>query len=269
MRRLLAAVLTLSAAMASAAPSPAAEPIKVLIITGDNITVHDWKQTTPAFKEILTEGGRFQVDVTTTPAKDLTDDNLAKYDVLVLNYFPTAEGKADTVWSDANKKAFLKAVHDEGKGLVAYHFASAAFSRPNWAEYEKAVGGGWRTQGFHGPAHEFSVKKTPVKHPISEGLPAEFAHASDELYSASMRTPGSLVLATAYADPDKPKGTGADEPVIWVAQYGKGRVFENVLGHDTKALSVKPLREWIRRGTEWAATGKVGAKTLGDGAGSR
>lgn len=239
------------------ASAAGAEPIKVLIITGDNVGAHQWKQTTEALKEILGESPRFKVDVTTTPGKDLTDANLARYDVLVLNYKETAQGSEDSKWSDANKKAFLKAVHDEGKGLVVYHFSSAAFSSPNWVEFERAVAGGWRTQGYHGPAHEFTVKKTTVKHPISEGLPAEFDHVTDELYSASMRTRGSVVLATAFCDPNKPQGTGMDEAVIWINQYGKGRVYENVLGHDVKALSDKPVRAWIRRGTEWAATGKV------------
>ena len=58
------------------------------------------------------------------------------------------------------------------RGWSCYHFGSGAFASPNWDEFEKAVAGGWRTQGFHGPAHEFTVKKTEVKHPISDGLPA-------------------------------------------------------------------------------------------------
>ena len=107
--------------------------------------------------------------MTTTPSKDLTDDNLAKYDVLLLNYKDTARGEPETRWSDANKEAFLKAVRD-GKGLVVFHHASSAFVKPNWDEFEKAVAGGWRSQGFHGPAHVFTVKKTDVKHPISDGL---------------------------------------------------------------------------------------------------
>ena len=197
--------------------------------------------------------------MTTTPAKDLTDENLARYDVFLLNYFETPKGEPDTKWSDANKAAFLKAIRDDGKGLVAYHFASAAFTKPNWPDFEKAVAGGWRTQGYHGPMHEFTVKKTAVKHPISDGLPTQFNHVSDELYSASMRTRGSVVLATAYCDPAKPMGTGMDEAVVWVNQFGKGRVVENVLGHDAKALSDKPVQEWFKRCVEWAATGKVGS----------
>jgi len=250
-------------AAAAAAPAPAptpkpeekkdAAPVKALIITGDEY--HDWKATTEALTKILGEGGKIAVDVTTNPSKDLTDANLARYDVLFLNYKDTAKGTPETHWSDANKEALLKAVR-EGKGLVSYHFASSAFTKPNWDEYEKVVGG-WRTQGFHGPKHNFTVKKTDAKHPISEGQPAKFDHAIDELYQNSVMVPGAVVLATAYSDPAKPKGTGKDEAVIWVSEYGKGRVYSNVLGHDVEALSDPNLHPWLRRGVIWAATGKV------------
>ena len=231
-----------------------AEPVKLLIITGDH--GHDWPATTESLKTFLAEGGKIAVDVTTTPSKDLTDENLAKYDVLLLNYKDTPNGPPETKWSDANKEAFLKAVR-EGKGLVVYHFASSAFTNPNWEEYEKATAGGWRTQGFHGPRHVFKVKTTDVKHPITEGLPAEFEHVIDELYQNSLLTPGSEVLATAWSDPALPRGTDKDEPVVWVNTYGKGRVYNNALGHDVEALTDPHLQEWLRRGALWAATGKA------------
>ena len=257
MRRLLSVCAALAAVLVFAPAGRAADaPVKVLIITGDNVGAHDWKGTTQVLQDILAAPkGRFDVTVTTTPARDLTDENLAKFDVLVLNY-KDQEKKPETVWSDANKQAFLKAVR-EGKGLYAHHFASAAFANPNWKEFEQAVAGGWRTQGFHGPAHEFTVKKTDVKHPISDGAPAKFDHTIDELYSGCMRTKGSVVLATAYCDASKQAGTGIEEPVIWATQFGKGRVVENVLGHDVKAMADKNYQEWVRRSIEWAGTGKV------------
>jgi type 1 glutamine amidotransferase len=256
MRRYLFLSATLAVALVAGTASLAAEPIKALIITGDNVAAHDWKGTTQMLQDILGASGRIKVDVTSTPANDLTDDNLAKYDVLIINYKETKDGGADTKWSDANKEAFLKAVRG-GKGLVVHHYASAAFANPNWPEFEKAIAGGWRTQGYHGPKHEFKVKKTLVQHPVTTGLPAEFDHVIDELYSASMRTRNSLVLATAYADPSKPQGTGMDEAVVWVNNYGKGRVFENALGHDTTAMSDPNYQRLMRRGVEWAATGEV------------
>jgi type 1 glutamine amidotransferase len=244
-----------AAGPAVAAGQPSAAPVKLLIITGDH--GHAWKDTTKTLSEFLGTGGRINVDVTTTPSKDLTDENLSKYDVLLLNYKDTPRGAPETRWSEANKQAFLKAVR-EGKGLVVFHHASSAFTKPNWDEFEKAIAGGWRSQGFHGPPHVFTVKKTDAKHPISEGLPApEFVHAIDELYQNSVMVPGSIVLATAYSDASKPRGTGKDEPVIWVNSFGKGRVYENVLGHNTEAMADPKFQDWMRRGVIWAATGKV------------
>ncbi len=259
MRRMLLAFATLAMTLTVGLTAPAADegkPIKLLIITGDH--GHDWKGTTEAFQEFLpkTSHGKIKVDVTTTPAKDMTAENLAKYDVLMLNYKET-KPTDETRWTDANKDALLGAVKG-GKGLVVYHFASSAFAKPtNWEEYERLIAGGWRTQGFHGPKHEFTVKKTDESHPVSEGLPSSFDHAIDELYANSKMIPGNVVLATAYCDPAKPKGTGKDEPVIWVNTYGKGRVYNNALGHDTTAVANPAFQAWMTRGIEWAATGKV------------
>jgi type 1 glutamine amidotransferase len=222
------------------------QPVKCLIITGDH--GHDWKSTTESLKQFLTKDDKVKVDVTTTPTKDLTPENLAKYDVLLLNYRETKPSE-ETKWSEDNKKALVDAVKG-GKGLVVYHFASSAF--PDWKEYETLIGGGWRTQGHHGPKHKFKVKKTHHKHVVSDGLDEEFEHNIDELYANSKMVDGNVVLATAYSDPGKEKGTGKDEPVIWVNTYGKGRVYHNSLGHDAEALSDPALQEWLRRGVIWA-----------------
>ena len=254
-RSLLAILAALLVTMTAFAADP--KPIKVLIITGDEY--HKWKETAPFLKKVLSGVG-MQVDVTEAPSKDLTTDNLAKYDVLLLNYRNTPQGaKANpaSVWTDENKKAFLDAVKG-GKGLYVYHWASSAFTGASKfeKEYEKAIAGGWRKQGNHGKMHEFVV--TPrKKHPITEGL-KEFGHGRDELYQNSLMLPGSEVLVTVYSDKKKdPKNTGKQEPVVWVATYGKGRVVNNVLGHDVTAMKGKGFQTLLIRGVEWAATGKV------------
>jgi len=58
----------------------------VLIITGDNVSAHKWQETSQAVEDILEKDSRIKVDITATPSKDMTDENLAKYDVLLLNY---------------------------------------------------------------------------------------------------------------------------------------------------------------------------------------
>src|SRR5215472_16715939 len=115
---MLRRVFLASAVILLAAASVRSEDkqVKVLIITGDH--GHEWKETTPFIKEFLTKAG-MKVDVTETPSTDLTDDNLAKYDVLLLNYKDAGKGKPESRWSDANKQAFANAVKG-GKGLVVY-----------------------------------------------------------------------------------------------------------------------------------------------------
>ena len=256
MRALLLPALT-TLLLAAVAPVAGAGEVKVLIITGDEF--HKWKETAPFLKEVLTKAG-LKVDVTETPSRDLTPDNLARYDVLLLNYRNTPQGAKEnpaSVWSDDNKKAFLDAVK-AGKGLYVYHFASSAFTGSSAfdKEYEKAIAGGWRKQGNHGKMHEFTVT-VRKEHPITAGL-KEFKHGRDELYQNSLMLPGSEVLATAYSDPTKdPKNTGKHEPVLWVAKYGKGRVVENVLGHDVEAMKGEAFQTLLIRGVEWAATGEV------------
>jgi type 1 glutamine amidotransferase len=247
-----------AAVLVLALPLRAAENkgIRVLIITGDH--GHAWKETTPFIKDVLTRAG-MAVDVTETPAKDLTPDNLKRYDVLLLNYKDTKNGGPDTRWSADNKEAFTNAVR-AGKGLVVYHHASSAFTGGTEfdKEFEKAIAGGWRKQGNHGKRHEFSVTMRKHDHPITKGMPAEFAHSNDELYQNSVMFPESVVLATAFSDKKKdPKNTDKDEPVVWVASYGKGRVCENVLGHDMAAMKSLGFQTLLIRGVEWAATGEV------------
>jgi type 1 glutamine amidotransferase len=232
------------------------EQIKILIITGDH--GHQWKETTPFIKELLTKSG-MKVDVTETPAKDLTSANLAKYDVLLLNYKDTPKGGPDTRWSAENQKAFADAVQ-EGKGLVVYHHASSAFTGGSDfdKEFEKIIAGGWRKQGNHGKRHIFTVTIRKADHPITKGMPRSFLHANDELYQNSVMFPESVVLATAYSDKSiDPKNSGKDEPVVWVSTYGKGRVCENVLGHDVAAMKSAGFQTLLIRSVEWAATGEV------------
>jgi type 1 glutamine amidotransferase len=241
-------------ALVTLAPGQDPQPIKLLIITGDH--GHDWRATTAYFKEFLPKE-RISVDVTETPGKDLTPDNLRKYDVLLLNYRDTPKGakeSPDTVWSPENKQAFLSAVRG-GKGLVVYHHTSSAFLE--WLEFERCIAGGWRGQGYHGPKHQFTVKITDQVHPITKGLPKSFVHEVDELYANSVMFPENVVLATAYSDPAKPDGTGLAEPMIWVKRYGRGRVFVNALGHDVAAMKGIGFQTLTIRGIEWAANGSV------------
>jgi uncharacterized protein len=258
-------LLTASLAMAP-------EPIKVLIVDGQNN--HKWAVTTPLLKKWLTDSGRFTVDVATTEPKSTTGfaPKFADYGVVVSNY----NGQA---WPEGTRKAFADYLTNGG-GFVCVHAADNAFR--DWPEYNLAIGvGGWggRTEkdgpyvrvkdgkqmndetagrgGSHGAQHEFVVKTIVPEHPIVKGLPTEWKHCQDELYDR-LRGPAKNLTVLAYAHADKSKGgSGENEPMLMVIDFGKGRVFHTTLGHDEKGVNCVGFGVTFTRGAEWAATGKV------------
>ena len=89
-------------------------------------------------------------------------------------------------------------------------------------------------------------------------------HVPDELY-ATLRGPGEhmMVLATAFSATSN-RGTGRDEPILMVLNFGNGRIFHTTLGHDLAALNCVGFIATYQRGVEWAATGKVKQKVPAD-----
>jgi len=264
----------------------AKEPIKVLIVTGQNN--HNWQVSSVILKRYLNESGLFIADIVTSPKKgeDMLGfrPDFSAYKTIVLDY---TDFNGDA-WSDATNAAFLDFVK-KGGGVVVYHAAASAF--PKWKEYNEIIGlGAWGGRnetdgpyayfkdgkevrdyspgqaGSHGKQHEFVVTVRDKKHPITKGLPYSWTHAKDELYD-SMRGPAlnMTILATAFSDKST-GGSGRDEPVLMAIRWGKGRIFHTVLGHVWDGDTEYPALECVGfivtflRGTEWTATGKVTQK---------
>jgi type 1 glutamine amidotransferase len=118
--------------------------------------------------------------------------------------------------------------------------------------------------GSHGPMQPFQVVVRKGDHPITKGLPEKFMHVPDELYGW-LRGPAKnlTVLATAFAPKDK-GGSDEHEPILFTVSYGKGRVFQNAMGHTAKELKSVAFVVTFQRGVEWAASGKVTQKVPDD-----
>ncbi len=259
------------------AASTVAQPIKTLLIDGQNN--HDWKSTTPVLRKILVDSGLFTVDVASSPGQGGGmigfRPEFNKYRVIVSNY----NGEP---WSQATQQAFVNYVR-AGGGFVCVHAANNSF--PEWAEYNEMIGvGGWGGRneksgpmlrlrdgkfvpdtrpgegGHHGAQHAFLMETRAPSHPIMRGLPEKWMHEKDELYD-SLRGPAKnlTVLASAYSDP-RTGGTGEHEPLLMALSCGQGRVFHTALGHGMEALKCAGFAVTLQRGTEWAATGKVEQK---------
>ena len=233
----------------------AKEPIKVLIVTGQNN--HNWEASNVILQKYLNESGMFVADVAVSPKKseDMSkfQPNFSAYKVVVLDY------NGDS-WPEVTNNAFLQFVKNGG-GVVVYHAADNAFR--NWKEFNEIIGlGGWEGRneqdgpyvyfkddkeirdnspgpgGSHGRQHEYVIKLRNKKHPITKGLPDSWTHAKDELYDR-MRGPAQnmTILATAYSDKST-GGTDRDEPALMVLKWGKGRIFHTILGHRSEERRV-------------------------------
>lgn len=278
MIRTLFAVIFAASLISEAAR--AAAPIAVLLIDGQSGgPYHAWQQTTPVLKKELEETGLFQVTVATAPE---TGGDFSNFHPQFKNYRVIVSNLDSPDWPQDLRTEFEQFV-SSGGGLVIVHAADNSF--PNWPAYNQMIGiGGWRNRtekagpmwyfqdgklvsdpapgnaGAHGARLPFAVSAREPQHPILRGLPTVWMHAADELYG-TLRGPGEhmTVLATAHSEPSN-HGTGHDEPILMVLQYGKGRIFHTVLGHDIAALSCVGFATTYQRGTEWAATGKVTQK---------
>jgi len=220
------------------------EQLSVLIITGSNN--HEWQSTTKVLRQACEQSGRFVVDVTLTP-ETLTVDSISKYDVLVSNW--NAFGKGNLRWGETAEKAVEDFVR-KGKGLAAFHAGSASLH--DWAAFQEILGGTWAKGTSHGARSSFTVT-FPTEHPVTAGI-KDF-ETNDELwYNLANLHPSDSrkVLATAYCEITKKQ-----EPVALCTEYGKGRGFMLVLGHDAKALQNEGTSELLLNGIEWAASGAV------------
>lgn len=247
----LISVVRFGVAASAEQPVPS---IRVLILTGRNN--HNWKETTPKLRDLLEASGKFSVN-TTVPPHGLTADNLQNYDVILSNWNSWGGGskEVEAEWTDAAREAYLDFVR-AGKGHVAVHAGGSSFYG-DWPEYRKVSLVFWNlgTTG-HGRQHEFKVRIDQPNHAMMTSL-REFT-IRDELWNRPGVVEGATVLVSAHSDKQKePQGTDQWEPSAVIANYGQGRCFATLLGHDAKIMENEGFQQLLIRGVEWAATGKT------------
>ncbi len=242
---LVAALLGLLCCVPSGMAAKSADPVRVLLISGDDIgPYHDWREISEKTREVLADSDKFVVKVCEDPLILESETALGRYDVIVLTLYNRS---VPTITDDAkeNLLGFVKS----GKGFYVQHLASASFKE--WEEFRELCGRYWvMGKSGHGPRGVFECKVVNKEHPITKGM--QDFRIFDELYAKLQGDAEIEVLVSA--DSDWSKGT---EPLVFVRNYGKGRCVHNALGHDFKSILDPNMKKLIRRGVEWAATGKV------------
>ena len=225
-----------------------AAPLRVLILSGANN--HDWRATTPVLREILEKTGRFAVDVETNVAA-LKPAAFAPYDVILSNFNTFGQPAPGAVWNAEVRAAFVEHIR-RGKGFVAVHAGSSVFY--DWPEFQQLAGTSWGGRTGHGGMHTNEVHVAAGAHPLVAGL-ADFT-TLDEFWQNTDLAVGTEVLATVVPKKES-GGSGKAEPIALATRFGAGRGFTLLLGHDVQAMQNAGFQELLRRGADWAATGKI------------
>ncbi len=239
----IAALLLVAVASVVSRGAEPAPKAKILIVTGFDVGSHAWEESTRLIQAILEKSGRFEVTVS-NDKEVFASPTLSDYQAVVLSYGFWEE--ADP--SEQGKAGLLNYVRNGGN-VVALHFACSAFQ--DWAEYGVLLGRVWKKGiGGHGPYGQFEVKIKDSEHPITRGL--DDFRTDDELYAKLSGDEEIDILASAFSD-----WSGKVEPIVFVKRYGKGRVVQNVLGHNFDSKQNPAYQKLLTRGVEWAATGEV------------
>jgi hypothetical protein len=270
---------TLSSCIGYVAQTVRAEPIKVLIVSGQNN--HDWEKSHRLIAKILDSAKDIETTVSLSPKQNSSKDlwntwrpEFSRFDVVLLDY----NGEQ---WPEEVKKSFIDYVKGGGSVLLV-HAANNSFS--GWKEYEEMVGLLWRGSDFgdslyiddqgntvrespgkgrgmgHGGQYPWFMTTRDLENPITKDMPKNWFHAKDELYHGQ-RGPAKNVhiLLTAYSDPTSERnGTGKNEPIVFWVPYGKGKCLTNLMAHvgDSTPMECVGFKTVLIRSVEWLARGE-------------
>jgi type 1 glutamine amidotransferase len=212
--------LTLATACLLVAPTQAATPKKVLVVS---VTKGFRHSSIPTAEKILGDlgkkSGAFTVDYARTDqdiAEKMTADALKQYDGVIF-----ANTTGDLPLPD--RQAFIDWVKS-GKAFAGMHSASDTFH--GFPPYIEMLGGEFQT---HHAQVRVDCRNHDPKHPATRSLGATFT-VFDEIYLQKNfhRDQVHVLLALDAHPNDKTPGF---YPISWCKEFGKGRVFYTALGH--------------------------------------
>ncbi|WP_419875018.1 ThuA domain-containing protein [Candidatus Pristimantibacillus sp. PTI5] len=185
---------------------------------------------------LLTEG--FEVEQHTS--WDVMDDKekIDRLDLIIPNY---TEGTITKNQLDN----FLHAV-SSGTGVAGLH-GGMGYAFPCEQRYQLMVGGVFAAH----PNYHFTVRIMDRNHFITRNLP-DFTLTTEHYFM--LIDPSICVLATSYYECISPEvWRPVMMPVVWIKNYGKGRVFYNAIGHTADIVKLPEVLTLMQRGMLWAA----------------
>ncbi len=232
------------AALAKAGPSPApSRPLRIVLLADrkdHGPGAHDYPLWQEGWSKLL---GRAPGVTVETAGGWPSDAQFESADVIAAFCY--------LAWTEA-RRAQARRFLGRGGGLVLIHSATWTKPKADPAVAELTGVGGF-TRYRHG---EVRVELAAPVHPICAGLPPVVT-LRDETYWPPTPVPGagSIRVLAVSRERDAADADAVPQPVFWMRDAGRGRVFGCVPGHFMWTFDDPWFRLWLLRGIAWAGGG--------------
>ena len=189
-----------------------------------------------------------------TDTELITKQDIKKNNRKNLNYFDAVyfytTGELDL--DEQQKKDLISFVRDDGKGFIGGHSAADTFYQ--WPEYGEMVGAYFDLHPWH---TKVRVNVEDRGFPATAHFPPQI-EVYDEIYQFKapysrdrQRVLMSIDTSSVDMKAKMVKRTDGDFALVWVKNYGKGRVFFNALGHDNEVYDRADIQKLFVEGIKW------------------
>ena len=257
MKRLLTALLTLTALVS--APAAAPKPLRALVIAGG--CCHDYALQHVILKEGLEARAHIEVETIHSPDRSTKakfekyekPDWAKGYDVIIHD-----ECSADV--KDLDYVNNILAAHKAGVAAVNLHCAMHSYRVGQFREPVQPGSPdalwfdllGLQSTG-HGPQAPIAITVINKTHPVMQGL-ADWTTVNEELYNNIRVFPTAIPMMRGKQVLKQKDGTTKDVEAIvtWGNTYGKTRVFSSTIGHNNATVGDPRYLDMVTRGLLWS-----------------
>jgi putative membrane-bound dehydrogenase-like protein len=225
------AFMLISCSSSDQEPDDQPRKIEVLFL-GHDSEHHNSEAYAPILASALADDA-INFTYTENPA-DLNDENLAKYDALLLY------ANHDSI-TTSQEQALLDFVA-EGNGFLPIHSASYCFR--NSDAFIELVGAQFEEHDYG----TFTAEIVNRNHAVTDSL--EEFETWDETYVHTKHNEDRTVLMERV-------GEDHTEPWTWVRTHGDGKVFYTAYGHDERTWNKEGFQELVKEGIIWSVNDQV------------
>ena len=202
-------------------------------------------QLAPAERAVTDIGIRinlFSADCSQDAEKDFTKENLQNYDIVL--FYTTG----DLPIKEEHLNYFYQEwLPKKGHGFIGVH--SAADTYHNDKRYWDMLGGTFDGHPWHAD-QMVTITVHDQQHPASKPWGAEF-EIQDEIYQFKNWQPDKVRVLMSLNMEKTTLKQPRHIPILWVKDYGDGKVMHMSLGHNEHVWTNEKYRESLLGGIKW------------------